>query len=161
MPSPFSDPLLTVVIPVYDEESTIRAIVDRCLAQPFRMEIIAIDDGSRDRSVDILRELEQEHPTMKVLLHPENRGKGAALRTGFKEASGDIILVQDADLEYDPADWELLLCPILDGRAHVTYGSRFLGGPHLASRLGEHTSRSMPVQTRGTQEIPVDLHILH
>jgi len=130
VPSPLSDPLLTIVIPVYDEEPTIRAIVDRCLAQPFRMEIIAVDDGSRDRSLDILREMEKEYPALKVLLHPENRGKGAALRSAFETATGDIILVQDADLEYDPADWERLLCPILDGRAHVTYGSRFLGGPH-------------------------------
>ena len=130
MPTPLSDPLITVVIPVYDEQATLREIVARCLAQPFRTELVAVDDGSRDGSVEILKALEREHPELRVLLHPENRGKGAALRTGFEAAQGEVVLVQDADLEYDPADWAKLLEPILDGRAHICYGSRFLGGPH-------------------------------
>ena len=130
MPTPLSDPLITVVIPVYDEQATLREIVARCLAQPFRTELVAVDNGSRDGSVEILKALEREHPELRVLLHPENRGKGAALRTGFEAAQGEVVLVQDADLEYDPADWAKLLEPILDGRAHICYGSRFLGGPH-------------------------------
>ena len=130
MPEPLSEPLISVVIPVYDEAATLREIVARCLAQPFRVELVCVDDGSTDGSVAILRELEAVHPELRVLLHPKNRGKGAALRTGFEAALGEVVLVQDADLEYDPADWALLLQPILDGRAHVCYGSRFLGGPH-------------------------------
>jgi glycosyltransferase involved in cell wall biosynthesis len=130
VPEALSDPLISVVIPVYDEEGTLHEIVARCLAQPFRVELVCVDDGSADGSVAILRELEAAHPEVRVLLHPKNRGKGAALRTGFEAARGEVILVQDADLEYDPADWALLLKPILDGRAHVCYGSRFLGGPH-------------------------------
>ena len=130
MPEPIPDPLLSVVIPVYNEEATLEELVRRVLAQPWRMEIIAVDDGSTDGSRAILRRLEQELDNFQAVLQPENRGKGAALRTGFEKAGGDIVLIQDADLEYDPADYAKLLEPILDGRAHICYGSRFLGGPH-------------------------------
>jgi glycosyltransferase involved in cell wall biosynthesis len=127
---PLTDPLLSVVIPVYNERATLREIMDRVVATPWRKEVIAVDDGSTDGSIEILRELELEHPELRVILQPENAGKGAALRVGFQAAQGDVIVIQDADLEYDPADYAVLLEPILDGRADVCFGSRFLGGPH-------------------------------
>jgi glycosyltransferase involved in cell wall biosynthesis len=120
---------LSVVIPAYNEKETIREIVDRVRATPFEKEIVIVDDFSRDGTRDILREMERE-PDIRVFYHPENRGKGAALRTGFKQAAGDIVVVQDADLEYDPTEYDKLLEPILSGRADVVYGSRFAGGPH-------------------------------
>ena len=130
MPSMISDPLLSVVIPVYNEQATIAELIGRVLAQPFNIEIVAVDDGSSDDSLAILRRLESEIESMRVLSQSPNQGKGAALRVGFAEAKGDIIIVQDADLEYDPGDYSDLLVALLDGRADVVYGSRFLGGPH-------------------------------
>ena len=121
---------LSIVIPVYNEKSTILEILRRVRAVklPVGREIIIVDDFSKDGTRDILAKLKGKD--IRVVLHDENRGKGAALRTGFAEATGDIILVQDADLEYDPGEYPHLLAPILDGRADVVYGSRFLGGPH-------------------------------
>ena len=130
MPTPILNPLLSVVLPVYNEAPTLAEIVRRVLAQPWRKEVIAIDDGSTDGSGDILAALAQQHPDLVVLRLPENRGKGAALRAGFAQVRGDVVIVQDADLEYDPADYAALLVALLDGRADVVYGSRFLGGPH-------------------------------
>lgn len=130
VPAPIPDPLLSIIIPVYNEEATLVEIIKRVRAQPWRMELIAIDDGSTDRSVEILRGLQQTIPELRILQQPKNQGKGAALRVGFMEAKGDIIVVQDADLEYDPADYGDLLVALIDGRADVVYGSRFLGGPH-------------------------------
>ena len=130
MPTPLSEPLLTVVVPVYNEEAFVVEAVERVLVQPWRLEVILIDDGSTDRTLDRLEELAAAHDVVRLLRHPHNRGKGAALRTGFEAATGDVVIVQDADLEYDPRDYASLLEPILDGRAHVVYGSRFLGGPH-------------------------------
>jgi glycosyltransferase involved in cell wall biosynthesis len=127
---PLIDPLLSVVIPVYDEEATVRELVRRVRAQPWRLEIICVDDGSSDGTPSILAELAAECPELSVITQPENRGKGAAVRRGFEAATGDIVLIQDADLEYDPRDFASLLEAILDGRADVVYGSRFLGGPH-------------------------------
>jgi glycosyltransferase involved in cell wall biosynthesis len=130
------DFLLSVVIPVYNEEATLREIVQRVAAVELRKEIILIDDCSRDRSFDILREIEAERAgdetnRVVVLKHETNRGKGAAVRTGFAAATGTVVVVQDADLEYDPAELPRLLQPIVDGRADVVYGSRFLGDqPH-------------------------------
>ena len=130
MGRPLTDPLLSVVIPVYNEVRFVHELVRRVTEQPFRMELILIDDGSTDGTRELLPQIAAEFPQARVLLHPQNRGKGAALRTGFAEAKGEIIVIQDADLEYDPRDYPRLLEPILDGRADVVYGSRFLGGPH-------------------------------
>jgi glycosyltransferase involved in cell wall biosynthesis len=124
------DPLLSVVIPVYNEENFVEALVRRVAKQPWRMEILAIDDGSTDDTPSRLQALAEEFDNLRLFRHEHNAGKGAALRTGFAEVQGDVIIVQDADLEYDPAEYGVLLGPILDGRADVVYGSRFLGGPH-------------------------------
>jgi glycosyltransferase involved in cell wall biosynthesis len=124
---------LSVVIPVYNEEkfiaTTIKSVLEVDL-DGLQRELVVVDDGSKDRTVEILQELAQQNPEIKVFQQPVNMGKGAALRRGFQEATGDIILIQDADLEYDPNDYPSLLKPILDGKADVVYGSRFLGGPH-------------------------------
>ena len=120
---------LSVVVPVYNEVNTIEEIVMRIQATPYVKEIIIVDDGSTDGTREKLLELERL-PGVKVLSHEHNRGKGAALRTGFSKSKGDVIIVQDSDLEYNPAEYGALLQPILDGNADVVYGSRFLGGPH-------------------------------
>ena len=120
---------LSVVIPVYNEKTTILEILDRVLAQPEVNEVVLVDDFSSDGTRDVLRTLEGRE-NVRVLFHPRNRGKGAALRTGFAAAACDLVLIQDADLEYDPADYPHLLAPLLIGRADAVFGSRFLGGTH-------------------------------
>jgi len=122
---------LSIVIPVFNEHQTIRAIVEAVLAVPLGgldKELVIVDDYSTDGTRDALAALATEYPAMRVLHHAQNQGKGAALRTGFAAASGDIVLVQDADLEYDPRDYPKLIQPILEGRADVVFGSRFVGG---------------------------------
>ena len=121
---------LSVVIPVFNEAKTIEEILRRVRSVDAGLdkEIIVVDDGSTDGTREILERLVS--PSIKVFFHEKNTGKGAALHTGFAKAGGDIVLVQDADLEYDPREYQKLLEPILDGRADVVYGSRFLGGPH-------------------------------
>ncbi|WP_419948160.1 glycosyltransferase family 2 protein [Candidatus Palauibacter sp.] len=122
---------VSVVMPIYNEEATLETIVRRVKKVAPDVELVAVDDGSRDASGDILRRLEEEGLVDRALVHETNRGKGAALSTGFGAMRGDIVIVQDADLEYDPAEYPRLLEPILAGRADVVYGSRFMGGqPH-------------------------------
>lgn len=122
---------LSVVMPVYNECATLRAVVERVLALPLEIEMICVDDGSTDGSVELLNELEALHPQLRVLLQPRNMGKGAALRRGIPEATGDFVVIQDADLEYDPADLHQLLEPLCSGQADVVYGTRFMGSrPH-------------------------------
>ena len=120
---------LSVVIPVYNEAATIRALIDRvrAVATPIEKEIVIVDDCSTDGTAAVLAPLTIE-PHINVLFHHVNQGKGAALRTGFAAATGDVVIIQDADLEYDPNEYPKLLQPILDGRADVVYGSRFAGG---------------------------------
>jgi glycosyltransferase involved in cell wall biosynthesis len=121
---------LSIVIPVYNERQTIAEVLRRVLAvrTGLKKEVIVVDDFSQDGTREWLSAY--RHPQVKTFFHEVNQGKGAALRTGFQKATGDIILVQDADLEYDPREYPLLLQPILDGRADVVYGSRFQGGAH-------------------------------
>lgn len=121
---------VSVVIPVFNEVGTIEEIVGRVHAVDLQKEIVIVDDGSTDGTREQLQEIALSHENVKVLYHDQNQGKGAALRTGFESVSGDIVIIQDADLEYDPREYPVLLEPILDGRADIVYGSRFLGGPH-------------------------------
>jgi len=123
--------MLSVVMPVYNERKTLRDVVAKVLAVPLEIELICVDDGSRDGSREILAELQSQHSAMKVFLQPSNLGKGAALRRGIQEAMGNFVIIQDADLEYDPGEYPVLLQPLIQGKADVVYGSRFLGGgPH-------------------------------
>jgi glycosyltransferase involved in cell wall biosynthesis len=120
------DPLLSVVMPCYNEEATIEEIVRRVLAVPLRIQLIIVDDGSKDGTREILGRLAAELP-ITLVLQPKNAGKGAALRRGFEEVTGDLVVIQDADLEYSPEEFPQLIELICEGRADVVYGSRFLG----------------------------------
>lgn len=122
-------PLLSVIVPAYNEASTIEAVVLRLHQVPLRIEIIGVDDGSTDGTGEVLGRLAGEGLVHEVIRHPKNRGKGAALRSGIRAATGDVIVAQDADLEYDPADLVTLLELIRQDRADAVYGSRFQGGP--------------------------------
>ncbi|MDQ6633191.1 MAG: glycosyltransferase family 2 protein [Gemmatimonadota bacterium] len=121
---------LSVLIPVYNERNTIETILDRVHASSVRTEIICVDDCSTDGTRERLVELHQAGYIHRLILQPHNRGKGAAIRTALTASTGDIVIVQDADLEYDPQDWPALLQPIIVGKADACFGSRFLGGPH-------------------------------
>jgi glycosyltransferase involved in cell wall biosynthesis len=127
-----SDMRLSVVIPVYNEEKTLRILVDKVRQVPIRKELILIDDCSKDRTRDVLKALEAEggqddFNKIRIFFHDVNQGKGAALKTGFSHVEGDIVIIQDADLEYDPAEYPRLLQPIVENKADVVFGSRFLG----------------------------------
>ena len=119
---------LSVIIPVYNEVGTIREIIERVKQVPFEKEIIVVDDCSADGTRDLLKKVGGGEVT--VLLHQSNQGKGAAIRTAVPHIHGDIVIIQDADLEYDPSEYRHLIAPILADKADVVYGSRFLGGPH-------------------------------
>ncbi len=121
---------VSVVVPCFNEKNTIIALLERVIAAKFDKEILVVDDGSTDGTREVLAEKAAALPTVRVLLQERNQGKGAALRRGFAEAKGDVVIVQDADLEYDPAQIPIVVAPILEGHADVVYGSRFLGGPH-------------------------------
>ena len=122
---------LSVVIPVYDERATIHEILRRVRAVPINKQIIVVDDCSRDGTREILREIEKRgDPDLKIVFQDRNQGKGAALRTGFRYATGDIVIVQDADLEYEPEQYPELIQPIVDDQADVVFGSRFIGESH-------------------------------
>ncbi len=123
--------ILSIIIPVYNEKETINDIIDAVVATPYRKEIIIVDDCSTDGTRNILTKIKKDG--LKVYMHDKNQGKGAALQTGFSHATGDIILIQDADLEYDPQEYSTLINPILEGKADVVYGSRFAG--HGAHRV--------------------------
>jgi glycosyltransferase involved in cell wall biosynthesis len=123
---------LSIVIPVFNERATLPALLESVARVPLDKEVLIVDDGSTDGTREYLKDMAQHtgEEGVRVFFHDRNRGKGAALRTGFREVAGDIVIIQDADLEYDPQDYPDLLKPVLDGKADVVYGSRFLGGPH-------------------------------
>jgi glycosyltransferase involved in cell wall biosynthesis len=141
---------LSVVIPVYNGAATIRMLIEEMRAAAVSKEIIVVDDCSTDSTAQVLKAL-PESPDLVRLYHPQNRGKGAALRTGVQAAIGDVVVVQDADLEYDPSEYVKLLRPIADGRADVVYGSRFVGvecDRVLYSGTQSATSSSRSCRTR-------------
>ena len=121
-------PRLSLVMPAFNEEATIRTSLERCLAQPFVLEVVVVDDGSSDKTVAILETFDD--PRVRLIQHPMNRGKGAAIRTGIEAATGDYIGIQDADLEYDPADLAKLLVPLDEDLADAVYGSRFMSNDY-------------------------------
>ena len=160
-PAALVDPKLSVVIPVYNEKATIDEILRRVIDTEFRKEIVLVDDCSTDGTRQILEKMLQlqssgaaEAPAfdgsdpialrdVRIFFQARNQGKGAALRRGFAEVTGDIILVQDADLEYDPRDYDKLLEPLVDGRADVVFGSRFLGGPQRVHYFWHYVANKM------------------
>jgi glycosyltransferase involved in cell wall biosynthesis len=160
-PSALVDPRLSVVIPVYNEKATIDEILRRVIETPFRKEIVLVDDCSTDGTRQILEKISQvqssgealapafdggdpiELRDLRIFFQERNQGKGAALRRGFAGVTGDIVLVQDADLEYDPRDYQKLLEPIVDGRADVVFGSRFLGGPQRVHYFWHYVANKM------------------
>jgi len=120
-------------MPVFNEYQTIEEIISRVMAVGLATEIIVVDDGSTDGTRELLRELDQKYANLKLILHDRNQGKGAAVRSGIAEASSDYLIIQDADLEYDPRDYQAILKPMQEGLADVVYGSRFLGAPRRTS----------------------------
>lgn len=132
---------LSVVMPVYNEAATIEEIVRRVLDVPIEKELLIVDDASTDDTMAILERI--EHEDVRIFHHDRNKGKSAALRTGFEHVTGDVVVIQDGDLEYDPRDYLKLLAPIADGRADVVYGSRFIGGPHRVTSLWHYVGNRL------------------
>jgi len=154
---------LSVIIPVYNERGTLEEVLRRVTQAPMKKEVIVVDDGSDDGTRKILERLSQDadpSDRLRILFHDRNRGKGAAVRTGIAQATGDWILIQDADLEYNPHDYPMLLAPLLEGRADVVYGSRFLDGArrtrylqhYLANRFLTFVSNLMTKQKLSDME---------
>jgi glycosyltransferase involved in cell wall biosynthesis len=138
---PLADPLVSIIIPIYNEVQLIREVLRRVRAQPFRQQLILVDDASRDGTYELLQAEETGKADTILLRHERNQGKGMAIRTGLAHVTGEIVLIQDADLEYNPAELPQLLAPILRGEANVVYGSRFMGSikkMKLPNRVGNH-----------------------
>ena len=133
-----AEPLISIVVPAYDEERTIEEVLRKVAAAPFRTEILVVDDGSRDATPEILARLEGELDGLRALRQPVNRGKGAAVRVGIGASRGDIVVIQDADSEYDPKDLPTLLAPLLEGHADAVYGTRLRGGEPQRAHLFWH-----------------------
>lgn len=125
------NPLLSVVIPAYNEVETLEEVVNRVLTVGLNVEVIMVDDGSVDGTRELMDRLVGEHDVVKAVKHDKNQGKGAALQTGFQHATGDLVIVQDADLEYDPNDYHMILRPFMEQKADVVYGSRYLVGRYI------------------------------
>lgn len=134
---------LGVIIPVYNEAATIEEIIRRVVAVGLADEIVIVDDGSTDGTRKLLQEISSKYPQVKILLHDQNQGKGSAVRTGIKNSSMDLVIIQDADLEYDPRDYPAILKPIEEGMADVVYGSRFLGGPRRTTMFWHLVANKM------------------
>lgn len=134
---------LSVIIPVYNELNTIEEIIRRVKAVDLADEIIVVDDGSTDGTRDLLQNLAPKDPTLNLILHDRNQGKGAAVRTGINQARGDYLIIQDADLEYDPRDYHAILKPMEEGLADVVYGSRFLGAPRRTTMFWHMVANKM------------------
>lgn len=134
---------LSVIMPVYNEISTIETIIKRVESVNMASEIIIVDDGSTDGTRELLQRIAPQHDKVRLILHEKNQGKGAAVRTGIDAAKGDLVLIQDADLEYDPREYSILIQPILDGVADVVYGSRFLGAPRRVTMFWHMVANKM------------------
>jgi glycosyltransferase involved in cell wall biosynthesis len=129
---------LSVVIPVYNEEATLEELVARVQAAPYEKELVLVNDCSKDRTREIMGQLEKKYANVRCFHHEANKGKGGALATGFSKVTGDVVIIQDADLEYDPSEYPILMRPIEDGKADVVFGSRFLGGRYVRVHLFWH-----------------------